>query len=401
MALMMTASMVANADTVTPCPIEVATDLVGGTISVDITEAVEGETVTITVTPDYGYAACSSDVDIELTLDPGLFHAPGIKANPPQIVGDIFHPEGDDEATHDFPATYTFTMPQYPLGVYIRANFHELATHRLGLLSGRYYTLKQDQEDPTAVPVGTVVTITVTYPDDLVLLSVQTRPSVELTDNGNNTFSFLMPDFNVDVYATMGSELQGVSFDSSNHWATYYGNYDLNIPENVSVYTVSRVADNEVKLIGTLPFIPMKLGVLLYSEVEMDNITTTVTYYAGEDDEDPYTSILQGSAVDQEISEGYGLYNDMFVRSQVGILPAHRCYLPASAVPAGAPRMLKIRRPGEGGVATGIDTVNTNEVVSVKYISTTGIVSDKPFDGINVKVVTRADGTTETTKLLK
>ncbi|MBR1726566.1 MAG: hypothetical protein IJ724_07970, partial [Muribaculaceae bacterium] len=54
-----------------PCPVEVATDLVGGTVTVDKTEAVAGETVTITVTPDYGYAATSSDVDVELTANPG------------------------------------------------------------------------------------------------------------------------------------------------------------------------------------------------------------------------------------------------------------------------------------------------------------------------------------------
>ena len=39
--------------------------------------------------------------------------------------------------------------------------------------------------------------------------------------------------------------------------------------------------------------------------------------------------------------------------------------------------------------------------MSVKYVNLSGMTSDKPFDGVNVKVVTRADGTTETSKVIK
>ena len=68
-----------------PCPVEVTTDIVNGTVTVDKAEALAGETVTITVTPNYGYAALSSDVNIELTIDPAHSHAPRRAPTPPLL----------------------------------------------------------------------------------------------------------------------------------------------------------------------------------------------------------------------------------------------------------------------------------------------------------------------------
>lgn len=178
----------------------------------------------------------------------------------------------------------------------------------------------------------------------------------------------------------------------------------MRVPDNVTAYAVTSVENDEVQVQqiephGDIYLIPKNMGVLLYSESPMSDIVTGV--FDEDNTPNPGSSLLQGSVEDIEVSSGYGLYNDMFIRSEVGTLPAHRCFLPQNILPAGAPFMLKIVRHGEGGVATSIENINTSDVVGVKYVNTTGNVSDKPFNGVNIKVVTRTDGTTETTKIIK
>lgn len=56
----------------------------------------------------------------------------------------------------------------------------------------------------------------------------------------------------------------------------------------------------------------------------------------------------------------------------------------------------------EMGGATAIQDVNgTKAVTSVKYHNLAGMVSDRPFDGVNIVTTTHADGTTTTQKILK
>ena len=396
--------------TAEPCPVEVATDLVGGTVTADKTEAAAGETVTITVTPDYGYATSSSNVDIELTANPGSAQAPH---HAPQ-VGEIIHPEGDAQATHDAPATYTFTMPEYPFGVYISANFNELNRHKIVINNRPNCTVTTDQPDDNAVPVGTVVTLTshVTSADDFFAPSIMVNSQVgvvpfffeQLENDGADKFTFTMPDLDVEVSPGLQAYLHGVEFDDERHWATYYGAYNLMVPENVTAYAVTGVENDEVQVQqfftdDDMLLIPKNMGVLLYSETPMRDIVAGV--FDDEKTPNPSSSLLQGSVENMEVSSGYVLVNDTFYRSQVGTLPAHRCYLPMASVPAGAPRVLKIVRPGEGGIITSVNDLNTSDVVSVKYVNAVGMTSDKPFEGMNVKVVTRSDGTTETSKIIK
>ncbi|MBQ1722512.1 MAG: DUF4465 domain-containing protein, partial [Muribaculaceae bacterium] len=51
---------------------------------------------------------------------------------------------------------------------------------------------------------------------------------------------------------------------------------------------------------------------------------------------------------------------------------------------------------------TGVNNVNAGkEVAGVKYVNVAGMVSDKPFDGVNIVVTTYTDGTQTTMKVLK
>ncbi|MBR5117343.1 MAG: hypothetical protein IK100_01715, partial [Muribaculaceae bacterium] len=54
------------------------------------------------------------------------------------------------------------------------------------------------------------------------------------------------------------------------------------------------------------------------------------------------------------------------------------------------------------GVVTGVGMINVNgNVKSVKYVNVAGIVSDVPFQGVNIVVTEYTDGSRTTTKMLK
>ena len=50
---------------------------------------------------------------------------------------------------------------------------------------------------------------------------------------------------------------------------------------------------------------------------------------------------------------------------------------------------------------SAIDNVTGDDVKSVKYVNTTGVMSDTPFNGINIMVVTYQDGSRKAVKIVK
>ncbi len=54
------------------------------------------------------------------------------------------------------------------------------------------------------------------------------------------------------------------------------------------------------------------------------------------------------------------------------------------------------------GTSTGVNNVNAGkQVATVKYVNIAGVMSDKPFDGVNIVVTTYTDGSQSTMKVLK
>ena len=58
---------------------------------------------------------------------------------------------------------------------------------------------------------------------------------------------------------------------------------------------------------------------------------------------------------------------------------------------------------GNDQIVTEVRDLNggVREVASVKYVSITGVVSDKPFEGMNIIVTRYTDGTTSTAKVMR
>jgi hypothetical protein len=52
-------------------------------------------------------------------------------------------------------------------------------------------------------------------------------------------------------------------------------------------------------------------------------------------------------------------------------------------------------------VATSVAEINGNSIVSKTYVNAQGIKSDKPFSGLNIVITRFADGTTQTTKVVR
>ena len=293
----------------------------------------------------------------------------------------------------------SFEMPAGDVVVY--ATFKEkIVTYTITVEDNDLAAITVSPEGPAAAETPITVTVVLDDADNFVVEAVRVSCehvdlAVQVTDNGDGTYSFNMPGDNVTVFAVVKAKLHGVAFSSERHWATYFtgGDYNLALPEGIKAYVANKV-ENEAVDITEVGYIPAGVGVLLYSETAGENFL--VDLYEGTPVN--VTSILQGSDTEQTITSGYVLYNDCFIRSEAGTLAAHRCYLHSTAV-AGAPAMLMI---GNNGVPTAIrDILASGNVASVKYVNLSGLTSNQPFNGINIAVVTFNDGTTKTVKVIK
>ena len=121
-----------------------------------------------------------------------------------------------------------------------------------------------------------------------------------------------------------------VYFGESNSWATYLAAENLETPEGLQAYIVTNVNGNQVT-VQEVGYIPQGVAVLL--EKKNDNTGDIAFAYEGQ----PGTfnsNMLVGCAAATAVStltgenNIYVLYNNEFVRTTRGTIPANRCYLP-------------------------------------------------------------------------
>ena len=170
--------------------------------------------------------------------------------------------------------------------------------------------------------------------------------------------------------------LESVQF-ADNHFATWYGNQNLAVPEGLEAYVVSAVEDDKA-IIVPVDYLPAGVGVLLYSATACENIYT-VKYHGTTE---TVTSLLVGSLEPQTVTDGYLLYNDSFVRAQSDTtLPAHRCYLRVEN-PSSAPSLLRIVNPN---VTTGIENLTVPESGSGQRYNLMGQPVGPDYRGIVIQ----------------
>ena len=126
-----------------------------------------------------------------------------------------------------------------------------------------------------------------------------------------------------------------ISFSKNNSsWMSYYAEEDLAIPHELEAYAVTGVDGTEVK-VQKLDYIPSNQGVLLtYKEVMPQE--KSLFFHACTDvpevkPQNQLSGVAAATLVSSLTADGssiYVLYNDEFVKTINGTIPANRCYLP-------------------------------------------------------------------------
>lgn len=122
-----------------------------------------------------------------------------------------------------------------------------------------------------------------------------------------------------------------INFAGSNEWATYCAAEDLNVPEGLTAFVVTEIGTSSVTT-APIDYLPAGQAVLLQREagyVEAQDYAADA--YTGEKQE-TITNLLMGTAAATDIEslsggKVYVLFNDEFVRSIAGTIPANRGYL--------------------------------------------------------------------------
>lgn len=125
-----------------------------------------------------------------------------------------------------------------------------------------------------------------------------------------------------------------LSFSEKNSWVTYCATEDLIVPDGLSAYVVTSINGSTVQ-VEEIGFIPEGQGVLLNCEepaYASDGFIAAA--YNGAHNELPNNyleGITAATSVKALATEGksiYVLYNDEFVKTNSGTIPANRSYLP-------------------------------------------------------------------------
>lgn len=131
-----------------------------------------------------------------------------------------------------------------------------------------------------------------------------------------------------------------VVYGENNRWASYLAAEDLVTPENINAYIVTGVQTGTVT-VSKIDYIPQGVAVML----ELTTLESPEVLLAGAYDGEVLSfngNLLQGCATATAVStltadnDVYVLYNDEFVKTTSGQIPASRCYLPLAKGAAGA-----------------------------------------------------------------
>jgi len=133
-----------------------------------------------------------------------------------------------------------------------------------------------------------------------------------------------------------------VRFSENNNWVSYYAEENLQIPEGLKAYAVTGIGETTVT-VEELDFIPSHQGVLLTSDEVLSELQSFFAAAYTNVPEVMPENMLGGCATETDVttltaeSNIYVLYNDEFVKTTRGNIPANRCYLAlAKAQAAGA-----------------------------------------------------------------
>ena len=346
----------------------------GGTVE---TKAIDGQTVTITVTPDEGYFIAKSDMEVIAVRDP----ASATRGEETVPVGKALELIGDDPEDLTKARDYTFEVPE-GLGAWVcEATFHEVdvpvtsgklnddvtweVTGEEGAkvltLSGEgaasiVYTKgdsdsgmpwSQFSEDITEVVIEDgIETLGDGLFDGLTALQTVSIKGSKFIALGKNTLPVgvtvdvvgqLYNEYkhNADwsgaatVASTTGVVMSGVAFGAGNDYDVFVSAEPVLIPSVLLAFTVSAIDGNNVKISSIDDgIIPANVPVLLLSkEIDDNEFMTAASEKAGSAKDEGLLQAAGPGGKEVTLGEVYLLYNDVFYLSQAGMIPAGGIYL--------------------------------------------------------------------------
>ena len=170
---------------------------------------------------------------------------------------------------------------------------------------------------------------------------------------------------------------------AQNTWASYSAAENLQIPAGLKAYVVSGVQGNTVS-VSEVNYLPQGVGVLLNATEPADSYVAAAYEGVPEQVESELVGCATATAVTGLTAENdiYVLYNDEFVKSTAGTIPAGRSYLPLAKGQATGGR-LTISFDDEE--TTGIARVNGESVATDGAIYTlNGVRVEKPTKGLYI-----------------
>ena len=300
--------------------ITIADGIQNGTVSADVDEAVEGATVTLTVTPAEGY----------------------------QLEGITVTAEGIDELIV-VDENNQFEMPAANVTVSATFSLIPPPTYTITIADGiQNGTVSADVDEAVE---GATVTLTVTPAEGYQLESITVTPEtldLAVIVDANNQFE--MPADNVTVSATF-AEIPPVVVES--------------------VITFSAAVDNatvEVLVAGE----PIESGTAVAEGTEVTIVVTPEEGYKVES-----VTVTTADAAEPEGPAG------MPRRANVDVTPGDNNTYTFNM--PGEPVSINVETAEDQPVMTGITDLNVTSK-GVKYVNVMGQVSDRPFNGVNIVI---------------
>ena len=326
----------------------------GASVTCDHEAAYTGETVTFTIQVGSGF-------NISLSAHATIY------------TGDIMVPLIQDE--FDF-YTYTFTMPAGPV--------------TLDLVVTSLYnngTLEQVLAGEDINRINEDLYIGQTFADDCMVYAADADGNWIALHMRDDVVASILEDGNnvIKAYTLVG---EAAHLDTNPEFEVE------SVPDIVAGDAAEPVSINMSEV---------------FSNIKGNTLVKIDAYYKG-NRFSAYQSDNEGQSL--AINETYMPTDNLVNKQRYTVSGVLRLLAPWDAETGnGAPRRIGSSSPDyfqnmeilpyKVDIVTGVSEIATvGEVAGVKYVSVTGMVSDQPFEGVNIVVTRHADGTTTTSKVV-
>lgn len=349
----------------------VFSEFTGGIVE---TKAIDGQTVTITVTPDEGFFIAKSDMEVIAVKDP----ASTTRGEESIAIGSALELKGDDPEDLTVARDYTFEVPE-GLGAWVcEATFHEVdvpvTSGKLnddvtwevtGDEGAKVLTLSGDgaaspdskgdtkwpwdelSADITELVIdegiesigdglldGFTALKTVTMKGSkFIALGKNNPPEGVTVDVAGQLYNEYKANKEWSEAATVASAtgvvMSGVAFGAGNNYDVFVSSEPVLVPSVLLAFTVSAIDGSNVKISSIDDgIIPADVPVLLLSkEIDDDEFMTAASEKAGSAKNEGLLLAAGPDGKEVTLGEVYLLYNDVFYLSQAGTIPAGGIYL--------------------------------------------------------------------------